>query len=157
MGFSHYPKTSGSTLVAWRLPRPPRGSTFLESTINFDDVNQAREPLLPGETWTAWSDIMGFTRIFGTIVAPVPLTITLDMSDEEVSDDGEPINDKTLPFLSYSLPVRVHQYDPSSYDRRKATGRFFEIGHARFLRVMVTNTADSPLARCSIVVRGSVF
>lgn len=154
MGFSHYPKTNASVLVAYRLPRPPRGSTFLNSTINFDDVNLAFEPLLPGCAWVSYHDIQGFTRLFASMDADVPFRLELTASDWEVDQEGQPISDLTIDKIEYRLPIRDHLFDP---ERRKSTCRLFEIVGVRWLCVRIVNVGSAAIDRCHICLRGSVF
>jgi hypothetical protein len=121
---------------------------------NYDSVNCARAPLAPGESWTEYHDVLGFTRMFYGAEANVPLTIEVWYSMQQVTPDGLYVTDESLPLLRYNIFGRRHKYDP---ERHEQTCKFFEIVHGRWLRLSIKNDGDKLLDLCDINVCPSVF
>lgn len=130
----------------------------------FDEVNLARKALLPGEQWEAYHDTVGFSRLFGTVVADVVLATALLFCDREVMPDGSPVdNDEKLRSLPYRvvgsvkksvLPTGGEEFlaDPGLPQRT-----IFEIPAGRWLKVIVRNVDDKPLTMSEVHFRASVF
>lgn len=121
---------------------------------NYDDYNLAKTPLAPGERWVAYHDTIGFTRLFGTVVSPLPVTIELISSDQEVDKNGVVVCDANIANLDYYVVCRRHLYEPEHHDRNC---KFFEIPAGRWLRVSIVNISDKILETCDINIRASVF
>lgn len=90
----------------------------------------------------------------GSIACDQPLKVTLSFSNDDCTEDGEPITDDTLPSLNFDAIEGVKEYDPA---KQSATGKFFAIIYGRWLRVEVENLGKAPTTFHRIYVRGSVF
>lgn len=159
MAYTHYPKNSDNLVFAWVQPSPPNVGLdedrpdFLGRP--FSDINRFSQPISPGESVVGYHDAQPFTRFYGSVfAADTALEVVLAFSNEEVDEDGNLVDDKSIGTLHYDAEALRLSYDPS---KQGSTGKFFCTIYGRFLRVEVKNTGNVPTTVMRVFVRGSVF
>jgi len=153
MPFTHYPKLEANVIFAWVSPAPPAKPNFLNHP-KFSSLNLAKEPIPAGQSAIAYHSAQNFTRFYGSIACDQPLEVTFSFSNDEVSADGDWVNDENMETLNYDAEALKLAYDPL---KQAATGKYLVTIYGRWLRVEVKNVGTRPTGKIRVFVRGSVF